>query len=91
MHVCPRPLAVVTEGYTAADAATVAAIGAGGVVDDPLLGWASVGCWAESRAIRRGPCCSWRFESFPSVAGLVCEQEGRTNRERKQLQFTEIQ
>jgi len=55
VHVCPRPLAVVTEGYTAADAATVAAIGAGGVAADPLLGRAGVRCWAESRAIRGGP------------------------------------
>lgn len=55
VHVCPRPLAVVTEGHTAADAATVAAIGAGGVVADPLLGRAGIGCWAESRAIRGGP------------------------------------
>ena len=55
VHVCPRPLAVVTEGHTAADAATVAAIGAGGVVADPLLDRAGIGCWAESRAIRGGP------------------------------------
>ena len=66
------------------DAATHAAIGAGDVDLDPLLGWAGVGCWAESWAIRSDPWRCWCLESFPSVAGLVCEQEGRTNRERKQ-------
>lgn len=55
VHICPRPLAVVTLGYAAADAATVAAIVAGGVVADPLLGRAGVRCRAESRAIRGGP------------------------------------
>lgn len=90
VQVRPRPFAVVTEGETAADATTAAAIGAGGAVVGPLLGRAGVRCWAESRAIRSDPRCCRRFESFPSVASLVCEQEGWTNRERKQLQFTEI-
>lgn len=54
-QVRPRPLAVVTEGETAADAATAAAIGAGGAVVGPLLGRAGVRCWAESRAIRSDP------------------------------------
>lgn len=51
----PLPPAVVIEGKTAADAATAAAIGAGGTLAGPLLGRACVGCWAESRAIRSGP------------------------------------
>lgn len=54
-QVRPRPPAVVTKGETAADAATAAAIGAGGAVVAPLLGRAGVGCWAESRAIRSNP------------------------------------
>lgn len=48
VQVRPRPLAVVTEGETAADANTAAAIGADDAVVGPLLGRAGVGCWAES-------------------------------------------
>jgi hypothetical protein len=53
--VPPPPFRCCHWDKTTADAATAAAIGAGGALAGPLRGRAGVWCWAESRAIRCGP------------------------------------